>query len=623
MRLRRVFLLLLAMPFASLSHGASGPSVFHGFVGDQTWFSLISGDGRTLVGQERVDKTNLPTEERGVVRRWTGSDWDRAYFETDFGLRILPRAVSSDGGVIAGCAATYPVTFRAAVWQLGDDGWQRTDLAPESPASDVLGVSANGELVVGWVDLGIGPGYQPTVWEFIEGSWSQAALPKPDPGEIARVTDLSADGRVLVGISYTGSRSNRQRNLVWRREDSGWSVSFLPIDDSIAAGSRIADLSGDGRSIVGHMLQRTTGYSVGRFVWAWEEDAWQWTRLPELVREGGADPWEISDDGDTILGTVDWSAEQTSVRGAWMKTDRGEWRLRFAGSRQDTSDFPWGLTGDGKLALAQPAWRGLRLWNLVNGKLLSMPALVEGLDLNDDAAGWDFSQGELQWLAYHPTDNTYTILGVGHKDGIATTCAISLYAPFLTGEEPTIGGWVDAELPDMGDKGYRVGVLPPGLAYEPQTKRISGRVTQTGTFKVRYRDLTSGRAKEVLLRVVPFAPEQRGLRTITLAASPGASAPGQIRLKIGKTGGVTGHLVWPKGTRLSFSGVLVPDEESDLFVLRAKRRSPEPGRVLRRGKGLDAVQYRVELQMNKVGEVSVQLLDAAGLLLASGESSGA
>ncbi len=620
MKFRGWLFLVLASSFARwVSATNAGPSVFSGFVGDTAWYSLISANGKVLVGHEEMDGVGVPSSERGVVRTWSGGEWQRAYFETDFEKVVVPGAVSSEGQVIAGMFGPYSPIYHAAVWTKDADGWTRTDLAPDAPRSEVAAMSADGRVVAGWA--GEGNGWDgPCVWESTEGTWVRTALPRPDAQEVVRVMQMSADGRVLVGYTYTQTPPYRTRGVIWRWIESGWDMSFLPVDNTIAANSRISDLSRDGRSILGHMLAPTALYSVGRFVWSFDGSAWQWSRLPELARQGLSDPWEISDAGDVAIGTADRADDRLPVRIAWKKTESGNWSILSAGSKKENSDFTDALTGNGKLALARPNM-GLWLWNLVNGKLLSMSALISGLDVHATAAGWDFTAGEFYGLGYDSEDNTYTIMGSGRKDGVVTTCVVSLYAPLLTGETLTIGGWVDIELPDLGEKGYRIGALPPGLRYDKAAKRIYGRATQTGTFTVKYRNLASGHLTELRLFVVPFTSRQQGVRTVVLTpGDSGAGGAGQLRLKVGKTGGLTAHLALPSGGKpFSFTGVLVPDrEQPGLFVLQTTRSAAQAGCVLHRGKGTAAVSYRVELQLTKEGSVSAQLFAADDSLLADG-----
>lgn len=589
-----------------------GPSVFSGFDGDPAWYAFMAGDGRTLVGWEAG-------ATRGVVRVWDGETWVRGYLDDTTDFDVVPGATSLHGNVIVGRTQARAMPFRtgAAVWERGESGWIRTDITPGETHGSAYGLSDDGNVILGTAGGSYSWG-EPCVWERAETGWTRTLLPKLNASDLLKASQISADGQVVVGVSSRPNLPYLSRGVVWRRTEAGWAVGVLPVDEMVAAGSRISALSRDGQTVIGHMLQRTTQYSVGHYAWTWDGSAWRWDRLPALVRDQGAEGWEISRDGAVIIGTADRSENKTSMRAVWKKSDEGVWTLPFAGSPRETDDFPGQLTADGRLALAQPRFAPYRLWNLVNGKLLTLQSLVANLDLSAEA-GWDFSEGQLQWQAYSAQDNTYTLVGWGHKNGVATTFAITLYAPFLTGENPTIGGWIDVELPDMGEKGYRMGALPPGLKYDAKEKRIRGLVTQTGTFTVKYRNLTTGRAKESLLKVVPFSRKQQGVRALELTPPASDKAPGQLKIKVGKTGGVAAHLTLPGETkRFSFSGVLVPDADSGLFLLKTKRAANETGLVLRRGKGASAVSYRVELQMTRSGALAAQLLAADDSVIAEG-----
>ena len=613
----RGWLVLFSLTLASspvVFAETAGPSVFSGFENDPAWYAFMSGDGRTLVGWESG-------ATRGVVRVWDGQNWERSYLEGAVDIDSNPAASSVDGRVIVGRVQkkVFPYGTGAVAWERGEAGWIRTELSAGMSHGSATGVSADGRVVVGAASGSYSWG-EPSVWERSEGGWTHTFLPKPDASELVAVVGISADGNVITGNSYRNMIPYRTRGMVWRRVESGWTVAALPVDKAIAGGSRVHACARDGRSIVGHMLQKSPEYSVGAYVWTLDGETWTWTRLPELAQNQQADPWEISDDGGVIIGTADRSPETTSMRAAWKKSETGAWLLQFAGSPRETDDFPGQLTGDGRLASAQPRSGGLRMWNLMNGKLLTLQSLVANLDLGAEP-GWNFSQGELQWQTYSAENNTYTIVGWGHKTGVATTFAISLYAPFLTGENPTVGGWVDVDLPDMGEEGYRMNVLPPGLRYDAATKRIYGQVTQTGTFTVKYRNLTTGRAKESLLRVVAFSPKQQGIKTVALTPTDSEGpGTGRLRVKVGKAGGVVAHLTLPAGGKpFTFSGVLVPDAESGLSVLRVKRASAEEGCTVRRGKGAAAVQYRVEMEMTETGAVTARLLGGDGAVIAEGE----
>ena len=628
----RAFLLpslIFGLVPASQIEGAA-PSVFNGFDGDPAWYAMASGDGRVLAGWEVPHSGPL----RGVTRRWDGETWVRTEMEPTSGLGAISRAISADGNVIAGQTEASGLDFRTgvAVWFWEDSVWARTDLNPEDPHGDVTGMSDDGRVIIGYTGGGYGAG-EPSVWEFSDetGSWRHTLLPKPRPFERVGVSLISADGTVLVGGTYQPVPPYRRQAIIWQKgEGEGWSPTLLPFDEGAAVGNAISAFSRDGKTLVGHMMGTSPAFSVGRYVWNFNGESWVWTRLPEIIRNGNSSPYAVSADGGVIVGIGDWSPNLTSVRVAWRKSEKGEWGVLFRGSRKQTAEFPDSLTSDGRLALVQTDWTGHRVWNLISGRLLTMQSLVAGLDLNEASAGWDFSRGELFWASYSARDNTYTILGLGHKDGVATTCVISLYAPFLTGEHPTVGGWVDVDLPDMGEEGYRMGVLPPGLRYDRAERRIYGQATQIGTFTVRYRNLTTGRAKESILRVVGFAPRQQGVKVLPLvpidAGDEGeiaATSEGRLRIKVGKTGGAVLHFDPPGGgKRFTFSGVFVPDAEDDLSKLRAKRSSEETGRVLRRGKGLSAVEYRLEVQMTKAGAVSARVFGSGGELLAAGELAG-
>ena len=322
-----------------------------------------------------------------------------------------------------------------------------------------------------------------------------------------------------------------------------------------------------------------------------------------------------------VVGMATRGPKDTPVRTAWDQGQAG-WRVLYSAPRGEKYSRVGPLSSDGRLAYAHHGYADPALWNLVNNRLLKMSQVVAGLDVVVGAAGMELDRSSIVGFAYDAASNSYTVLG-GASDGEwQKSWVITHYAPFLTRGRPLVGALVDAPLPEAGGARYRVGPLPPGLRYDPVDRRISGRVTQAGLFKVRIRNLDTGRARESILRVRPFAVEQRGVRTIELAPAGEAEGSGHLRLRIGKTGGVVGHLTWPAGTgRITFSGVMVPDEGEDEARLRLNRRTEDSGRLLSRGKGARREVFRLELVLTREGDVFAQLFDSADALLGEGGAS--
>ena len=173
------------VPLGDLPGGAFGSTAL-----------AISADGLVVVGagkSEQGDEAMRWTEQSGMV-----------------GLGFLPgstahntaRAVSADGSVIVGDSFT-DAGWRAFRWT-EQDGMRRLDELQGISTQFARGVSWDGSVVVGFMDLEPGPS-DPFYWTRAEGTrWLVDVLAEhgvtiPEGWRLEDAYGVSADGRTVVG----------------------------------------------------------------------------------------------------------------------------------------------------------------------------------------------------------------------------------------------------------------------------------------------------------------------------------------------------------------------------------------------------------------------------------------
>jgi probable HAF family extracellular repeat protein len=273
-------LLLLAAParaeFAFRGLGDFGGSVVE-----------ISGDGRTVVGTSQ-----------GRPARWTSSDGVVPLADVPGGAF----GVSFDGSVIVGGrGAELREAFR---WTADEGIVGLGDLPGDGPpASDALGVSADGTVIAGqssrrW------PIVRAFRWTAATGLVDLGNLPGGDGFSAA--TAVSADGRVVVG----GSRSATGEQAF--RWTAGAGLVGLGASGSVRT-TRAHAVSADGDVVVG------IGTSAKGF------EAFRWTAAGGVVGLGSLDPADfasmangVSADGNVVVGVGSGAADFNGEAFVWF-----------------------------------------------------------------------------------------------------------------------------------------------------------------------------------------------------------------------------------------------------------------------------------------------------------------
>lgn len=206
--------------------------------------------------------------------------------QTFTGIGILPgteqslvTAVSADGSTVVGASAEwYSVgPSRLLRWRDG----VLTDLG-DVPGFDKGGarrVSANGSVIVGTAGS-LGFDSAGVVWTEAEGV---RVLPRPAGATISTGIALTGDGRMVVG-TYFGPGHGA---FTWTED---WGIFTLP-----AASGRVADVTADGKTFVGHV----------------NGSAFLWTQVGGVESLGAPPaPWQnsfpadMTDDAATVVGQL-------------------------------------------------------------------------------------------------------------------------------------------------------------------------------------------------------------------------------------------------------------------------------------------------------------------------------
>ncbi len=201
--------------------------------GDRSMALGVSADGQVIVG----DADN-PLWLRAF--RWErGGMQDLGGFDGDKG-GSLGRDVSADGRVVVGQASDSLLqVFHAFRWE----GGVMEDLGTlGGDRSMALGVSADGQVIVGWAQTADGR-WRAFRWQ--SGGMQDINTPE---GDESVAHSVSVDGTVVVGY-----RIHNGEERAFRWEDG------IMRDLSTSAGERswAYDVSGDGRTVVGEALTST------------------------------------------------------------------------------------------------------------------------------------------------------------------------------------------------------------------------------------------------------------------------------------------------------------------------------------------------------------------------------
>ena len=578
----------------------------------------ISANGQVIFGHV-YDFSPETTVERTHVWQLTPDGWELSYMDSDASLNTSGVAISADGSTIAGSIRVpNPDTnsfskdlFIATVWHHESNQWVRTELDSGGRAAFATAVSSDGHVVIGTVqnEHGAERGH---VWEYINGVWTGSDLTATD-GSRTIVTAPSSDGSIIIGnhnLSPYGSEP-----MVWMRNNGVWNYTILPCDPSAVFNGASA-MSSDGWSILGSTKVNGLTRPV---VWTFDGTTWTSHILPQLGT-GYAYAWEISADGTVVIGDSAPIPDGGSIRTVWQLKNK-RWTILRSGSSSEIDGNVVELAADGKLCIAENSSMSPRLWNLVNGKLITAAQLVASVNQNNSFAGWDFSDAMVQNIGYDSATNSYNIIGYAQYNGQPNYWAVSVYTPFLTGGSVCVGQEISAQLPDHSEGDYQVSNLPSGLTYESKTRTVLGRATKEGIFSIHYRS-AAGKTRESVLKVVPFPEPMIGTQTLPLAgAGVGDPSPGTLNVKIGATGILSGSLKLnstPKAQILKFSGIMVMGASGKFAAAYASKKATSPGILLKFGKGSSAVQLQLSLHMSSDGILIAELRDADNNLIGSG-----
>lgn len=246
--------------------------------------SAVSGDGSIVVGYGR-SATSQPL----TAMRWTEATGLMSIGDLPGGIEYGAAAdISADGTTIVGNSSSSFSNAEAFRWT-AETGMVGLGV----PSSSALGVSADGEVIVGYMN----GSPRPFRWTSATGVVN-LGLPA---GGFSKgfAHDVSADGSTVVG--YVETPTGEYRGFLWRDGQGYQLLDFLPGDEL----SNARDISADGTRIVGH----------SRHFGTFRAALWQGPHVVRDLKEmleldfgldlSGWELWEayaISADGTTIVG---------------------------------------------------------------------------------------------------------------------------------------------------------------------------------------------------------------------------------------------------------------------------------------------------------------------------------
>jgi probable HAF family extracellular repeat protein len=196
--------------------------------------TAVSADGSVIVGYAR----NSHQEERAL--RWTIDEGaqDLGTLGGDFSYAS---AVSADGSVIVGHARKSDGRKTAFRWT-ADEGMQAIGLSPQEDENCFgRAVSADGRSVTGACISG-NLQWRAFYWTVDGGTQTIGTL----DGESTAVSDISADGRIVVGGTWDGEQSQAFR---WTVAEGMVKINYLKDEahgiSSISADAHVMLIAGD------------------------------------------------------------------------------------------------------------------------------------------------------------------------------------------------------------------------------------------------------------------------------------------------------------------------------------------------------------------------------------------
>lgn len=283
----------------------------------------ISDDGSVVVGGAAMG-----VEMRPIAVRWTTQGMQG--LGSLGGSFSIARAVSGDGKVIVGDSSTgderraFRWTESGGMQSLGNLGF----------ASSASAVSGDGSVIAGEI-MFENFDYRAFRWTERGGMQDLGTL----GGNASFVTDISADGRVIVGGSYIEPDAYETRAFRWTEATGMQSLGSLGRESSAYKVSR------DGTVIIG-FVNLENGFSVG----------FRWTEAGgmQTIQSLGGDFYQVSDlsdDGKVIVGASALAGNKLSHALRWVE-GRGSQDLDTLGREWSSATA---VSGDGSIVVGRVA----------------------------------------------------------------------------------------------------------------------------------------------------------------------------------------------------------------------------------------------------------------------------
>ena len=356
-RLLTLAALLAALPAAAAPNNITDLGTLESDNSGGSGAYAISADGSVVAGRAASDSDFF---SRATV--WSGSGWttktDLGTLRSDNSGWSMVRAASRDGSVVAGESSDDSgVLVRATVWS--GSGWTtKTNLgtlkSDNSGRSSVNAVSRNGSVVAGEAENDSREN-RATIWS--GRGWTT----KTDLGTLrsdnsggAGVTAVSDDASVVVGSAQHDNSLFLSHATVW--SGNGWTtktdLGTLAADNSGSSHARA--VSRDGSVIAG--VADNGNYTDDRAT-VWSGSGWTTkTDLGTLKADnsGRSWAWAVSSDGSLVAGESNDDSGNLSRATVWSgsgwgtKTDLGTLKADNSGESRVT-----GLSADGSIAVGE------------------------------------------------------------------------------------------------------------------------------------------------------------------------------------------------------------------------------------------------------------------------------
>lgn len=252
----------------------------------------VSADGTAVVGRGWSSDPLWPDGPLGIQAfRWTSATGM-------VGLGSLPLlpdsqglATSGDGATVVGWSRLGNGAAHPFRWTPASGMEALPGLSGGDGSGLARGVSSDGSVIVGESRLG---GYYSKAVRWINGGAPVLLEPFTNEFESSVASDVSADGSVIVGGFYHDSHSQVFR---WAQDGGASLLSPLPGDSEV----RDSIVSGDGMTIVGQSVRHGAIVSDA-FVWQEDSGTLRLAERPNGI--GQIEAMDISFDGSTIVGIM-------------------------------------------------------------------------------------------------------------------------------------------------------------------------------------------------------------------------------------------------------------------------------------------------------------------------------